>query len=85
MVVSVEKKHIALRSKVKGENRSLVRDVEAQLIDYGDSQIDNVVISAAVAIFDLKGEDRCQVTSLTEDDAFRKLSMSVLPMMSMHS
>jgi hypothetical protein len=72
MVVSVETNNIVLKSKSKSD-RERVREVETQLIDYGETLVDNAVISVAVAVFKLKGEDRHQVMSLTEDEAFREL------------
>jgi hypothetical protein len=74
MVVSVETKTIVLKSKSKSKSdRERVREVETQLIDYGETLVDNAVISVAVAVFKLKGEDRHQVMSLTEDEDFREL------------
>ena len=75
MVVSVEKKTIVLRSKLKSDKEKY-REVKTQLIDYGETHVDNVVISVAVAVFELKGEDRHQVMSLTEDETFRESTNS---------
>ncbi|CAB9522403.1 Protein phosphatase 2C 3 [Seminavis robusta] len=71
MPVSVEKKTVKVKAKSRSSDKEKLREIEAELIDYGDSQVGNVIISAAAATFLLKGEDRHQVISLTEDETFR--------------
>lgn len=70
-MINSEKKRVVLRSKSGSRSK---REVETIVSEYEESRIagTNIVVSAAVATFNLKGEDRHQVLRLDDDEAFRK-------------
>jgi len=74
-MVSVVKKKVVLRTKSRG-NKEKVREKEldTNLLDYGTGDLEgsNICISAAVATFVLKEEDRHVLLRLGDDADFRK-------------
>ena len=78
-MVDFEKKKVVLKSRSKTDrDRDKVREIDTIVADYGDSRIagTNVVVSVAVATFNLKCEDRHQVLRLSDDEEF---ATSLLP------
>lgn len=77
-MVQFEKKTMVARSFSKGgrKTKSREKELETNVLDYGDSQIEgtDVIVSVAVATFVLKKEDRHQVLRLGDDTKFRTLT-----------
>ena len=74
MVETTTQKVLIKRRPNSEDGNVRVIEIETRLKDYGESLIEdtNVYVSAAVAAFELKNEDRFQVIRLGDDKTFGK-------------
>lgn len=74
-MVEVQKRKVLIKRKPSSEDGAeRMIEIETNLMDYGESKVEgtNIVISVALATFELKGEDKHHVLRLGDDKAFGK-------------
>jgi hypothetical protein len=72
-MVEVQKRKVLIKRKPSSEDGAeRIIEIETNMMDYGASKVEgtDIVISVAVATFELKGEDKHHVIRLGDDIAF---------------